>query len=292
VITITQLRAFLTVSRAGGVQAAAEQLYVSQPSVSAALSALARELGAEVVERDGRSIRLTEAGLAFEPYADQVLGLLEQGKLAAAEADRSRKARIRVVAVNTAGEYLVPQMIQAYRQVQPDAEILLEVGNRESMIERLASHRADVGIGGRPPSSDLDGLPFLDNELLVVGREIPADLSRATWLLREPGSGTRATADRFLLERGLETAERLTLGSIGAVKQALKVGLGITIISADAVRRELREGELIQIPVPGTPVHGSWYVLLPRGVPTRPSVQAFCRFIQSEAARNAIEDAL
>ena len=77
-ITVTQLRAFLAVARSGGVQAAAEQLHVSQPSVSAALAALARELGIELVEREGRGVRLTEAGTAFEPYAAQVLGLLDQ----------------------------------------------------------------------------------------------------------------------------------------------------------------------------------------------------------------------
>ena len=291
-ITVTQLRAFLTVARAGSVTVAAEQLYVSQPSVSAALSALARELGAEVVEREGRTIRLTEAGRAFEPYADQVLGLLEQGKLAAVEAERRRKARIRVVAVNTAGEYLVPQLIQAYRQIAPDTEIRLEVANRRTMIERLQSHRADVGFGGRPPSTAIDGKPCLDNELVVAGREIPPDLGDVPWLLRETGSGTRARADHFLRELGLETAEQLTLGSIGAVKQAMKVGLGITLISADAIRRELREGELVRIPVPGTPILGSWYVLLPRGVPTRPAVRAFCEFVHSAGARKIIEEAL
>ncbi len=291
-ITVTQLRAFIAVARAGGVQAAAEQLYVSQPSVSAALSALARELGAELVEREGRGVRLTEAGAAFEPYAAEVLGLLDQGRQAALEVDRIRKARIRVVAVNTAGEYLLPPLIQAYREAQPGAEILLEIGNRETVLERLSSHRADVGIGGRPPGGELDGSPFLENELIVVARDAPADLGRATWLLREVGSGTRAATERFLAERGLEPPERLTLGSNGAVKRALELGLGVTLISAHAVTRELREGQLVQIPVAGAPLVRPWYILLPRRVPTRPSVRSFCDFLQSADARRFIETAL
>lgn len=291
-ITVTQLRAFVAVARAGGVQAAAEQLYVSQPSVSAALSALARELGVELVEREGRGVRLTEAGAAFEPFAAQVLGLLDQGRQAALEADGARRARIRVAAVNTAGEYLLPPLIQVYRELQPGAEILLEIGNRETMLEALSSHRADVGVGGRPPGRELDGAPFLENELIVVGREAPADLGQATWLLREPGSGTRALTEHFLAERGLEPPERLTLGSIGAVKQALAIGLGVTLISVHAVSRELREGELVRIPVAGTPLVRSWFVLLPRGVPTRPAVRRFCEFLHSEEARRAIETSL
>jgi LysR family transcriptional regulator, low CO2-responsive transcriptional regulator len=292
VLTVTQLRAFLAVARAGGVQAAAEQLHVSQPSVSAALAALARELGVQLVEREGRGVRLTEAGAAFEPYAAEVLGLLDQGREAAVEADGVRKARIRVVAVNTAGEYLLPPLIQAYRREQPGAEILLEIGNRASVVERLTSHRADLGVGGRAPGGELDGTPFVDNELIVVGREAPADLARETWLLREPGSGTRAATERFLAERGLEPPEQLTLGSNGAVKQALAIGLGVALISAHAVRPELRDGRLVQIEADGTPLVRHWYVLLPRGVPTRPSVQEFCNFLRSDESAKIIEQSL
>jgi LysR family transcriptional regulator, low CO2-responsive transcriptional regulator len=289
VLTVTQLRAFLAVARSGGVQSAAEQLHVSQPSVSAALGALARELGVQLVEREGRGVRLTEAGAAFEPYAAEVLGLLDQGRQAAIEADGTRKARIRVVAVNTAGEYLLPPLIQAYRREHPGAEILLEIGNRATVFERLTSHRADLGVGGRPPGHELDGSPFLDNELIVVGREIATDLDGATWLLREAGSGTRAATERFLAERGLEPPEQLTLGSNGAVKQALAIGLGVSLISAHAVGRELRDGQLVQIPAAGTPLVRPWYVLLPRGVPTRPAVQGFCDFLRSARAAEIID---
>ena len=291
-LTVTQLKAFLAVARAGGVQAAAEQLHVSQPSVSAALGALARELGVQLVERDGRGVRLTEAGSAFEPYAAEVLGLLEQGRQAAVEADGLRKARIRVVAVNTAGEYLLPPLIQAYRREQPGAEILLEIGNRATVLERLTSHRADLGVGGRPPGNELDGSPFLDNELIVVGRDPDQDLGRATWLLREPGSGTRAATERFLADRGLDPPEQLTLGSNGAVKQALAIGLGVTLISAHAVGAELREGRLVRIPVDGTPLVRPWYVLLPRGVPTRPAVREFCDFLRSDRVGETINSSL
>jgi len=292
VITITQLRAFLAVARAGGVQAAAEQLHVSQPSVSAALSALARELGAELVEREGRGVRLSEAGVAFEPYASQVLGLLNQGREAALEADGERRARIRVISVHTAGEYLLPPLIQAYRELEPGAEILLEIANSETVLERLTSHRADLGIGGSPNVRDIVGEPFLDNELIVVGREVPDDLGKVTWLLREPGSGTRAATERFLAERGLEPPERLTLGSNGAIKRALGIGLGVTLISSHAVARELRDGQLVRIPVRGTWFVRRWNVLLARTLPPRPAVGAFRAFLHTDAAREAIEQAL
>ena len=291
-VTHTQLRAFVAVARAGSVHAAAAHLFVSQPSVSAALAALARELDVQLVERHGRGVRLTEAGEAYLPYATQVLGLVDEGREAAHEAVRREGARVRVVAVNTAGEYLLPPLIQAFRGCAPRVEVLLEIGNRRTLHDRLVSHEADIGVGGRAPGREIMGEAFLENELIVVGRTVPDDLGQAVWLLREEGSGTRAATERFLAERGLEPAELLTLGSNGAVKQALAIGLGVTLVSAHAVSRELRAGSLVRIPAPGTPLVRPWYVLHLRGRPLRPAVESFRDFLLSQEAKQAIEKAL
>ncbi len=304
-ITLTQIRSFLAVRRAGSVHAAAGQLLVSQPSVSAAISALGRELGVGLVERHGRGVRLTEAGEAFAPYAAQALGLIEQGRSAAREAAQPEHSRIRVAAVNTAGEYLAPALIRAYRQVRPGTSVLLEVGNRASVFERLESRRADIGIGGRPGGRSLAGYPFFANELIVVGKEVPADLAAIPWLLRGEGSGTRLATERLLADLGLADIARhsggaseagqpelLTLGSNGAIKEGLAVGLGITLISRLAVARELADGTLREIPVPGTPLRRPWFVLLPASGPRRPAVQAFADFLRSDQAREAMGGAM
>jgi LysR family transcriptional regulator, low CO2-responsive transcriptional regulator len=300
-ITFTQIRSFLAVRGTGSVHAAAGQLLVSQPSVSAALSALGRELGVTMVERHGRGVRLTEAGEAFAPYAAQALGLIEQGRNAAREAARPEHSRIRLAAVNTAGEYLAPAIISAYRNVSPGTSVLLEVGNRASVFERLESRRADIGIGGRPAGRPVSGHPFFANELIVVGKEVPADLAATPWLLRGEGSGTRMATERLLGDLGLGgegtggngieigRPELLTLGSNGAIKQGLAVGLGITLISRLAVARELAEGTLREIPVPGTPLRRPWFVLLPDSGPRRPAVEAFAAFLRSDEARHAID---
>lgn len=296
-LTLTQIRSFLAVREAGSVHAAAGQLLVSQPSVSAALSALGRELGVALVERHGRGVRLTEGGQAFAPYAAQALGLIEQGRNAAREAARPEHSRIRLAAVNTAGEYLAPAIIRAYRQVNPGTSVLLEVGNRASVLERLESRRADIGIGGRPAGRPVSGRPFFANELIVVGKEVPADLAATPWLLRGEGSGTRLATERLLADLGLgggsnaaeaRRPELLTLGSNGAIKQGLAVGLGITLISRLAVARELADGTLREIAVPGTPLRRPWFVLLPTSGPRRPAVQAFAAFLRSDEARRAI----
>ncbi|HTX84458.1 MAG TPA: LysR substrate-binding domain-containing protein [Streptosporangiaceae bacterium] len=296
-ITLTQIRAFLAVRSTGSVHAAAVQLLISQPSVSAAVAALSGEIGTALFERHGRGVRLTPAGEAFAPYASEVLGLLEQGRNAAQEAAHPERSKIRLVAVNTAGEYLVPPLIQAYRQRHPEVSILLEVGNRATVVERLESRRADIGIGGRPPGRTLIGYPFVGNDLLVVARQTPADLAHTPWLMREEGSGTRLATERLLADLGISeggdsTPEMLTLGSNGAVKQGLAIGLGVTLISRFAVARELREGALTEISVPGTPLSRPWHVLFPQAGLIRPAARTFGEFLQSEACRRIIENLL
>ena len=291
-ITLTQIRAFLAVKATGSMHVAADQLLISQPSVSAAVSALADEVRTPLVERHGRGIRMTAAGEAFAPYAAQVLGLLEQGTFAAREAAHPESSKIRLITVNTAGEYLVPPLIHAYRQLHPGISILLEVANRATVLERLQSRRADIGIGGRPAGRRLSGYPFLSNELVVVGREVPADLGQASWLLREEGSGTRLATERLLADLELAAPELQTLGSNGAIKHGLAVGLGITLISRFAVARELRDGRLVEIGVPGTPLTRPWHVLFPQSGQERPAVRAFGEFLRSDRARQLIEDSL
>src|SRR5262245_44441899 len=167
-VTLTQLVAFLTVVRRGSVTAAAEELVVTQPSVSAALSALERELGVELTERAGRTLRPTAAGAAYAPYAQDVLGLLERGARAAREAAAVEPHTLRISAVTTAGEYLVPQLIQAFRERNPELEISLDVGNRDVVFQGLLDHEVDVAVTGRIPDQErLVGRDFADNEFVL-----------------------------------------------------------------------------------------------------------------------------
>src|SRR5919109_1427904 len=204
-VTLTQLSAFLTVVRRGSVTAAADELFVTQPSVSAAVAALEREVGAKLLERDGRGLRPTVAGAAFAPYASHVLGLLEQGSLAAREAAGGR-ATLRISAVTSAGDHLVPPLIRAFRDAHPELAISLQIGNRAEVFSGLLDHQADVAITGRVPDDDrLVGEAFAVNEIVLV--TTPDDplakrrwvaveeLAGRPWLLREPRSGSRAMAE-------------------------------------------------------------------------------------------------
>ncbi|HEX6653186.1 MAG TPA: LysR family transcriptional regulator [Thermoleophilaceae bacterium] len=297
-VTLTQLVAFLTVVRRGSVTAAAEELVVTQPSVSAAVNALERELGVRLTERAGRTVRPTAAGAAYAPFAADVLGLLEQGARTARETAEAHPHTLRISAVTTAGEYLVPQLIQAFRERRPDVEISLDVGNRELVFQRVLDHKVDVAVTGRIPEDDrLVGVDFADNEFaLITSADDPLarrrwvgieELASRPWLLREPGSGTRTLVEEFLAARGIEP-NVLTLGSNGAIKQAARTGLGIALQSRAAVELELKLGLLATITPRGGLPERRWHVVRSAIGPVREDAEAFMTFCTSPAARHAL----
>jgi DNA-binding transcriptional LysR family regulator len=296
-VTVTQLRSFLAVVRTGSVTAAAEELVVSQPSVSAAVSALGRELGVELTERVGRNVRPSPAGKVFAAYAADVVGLLDQGARAAREAAQQAASELRIGAVTTAGEHIAPQLMQAFAALHPEITLTVDVGNRERVFERLRTHRSDVAIGGRPPDDGVIGERFLDNPIVLVTapddplaarRRVPVEeLGSRPWLLREEGSGTRSMTEEFLAGHDLHPPTR-TLGSNGAIKQAARVGLGVSLQSSLATRLEVEHGLLgtidVDVPLP----RRQWYVIRPAHGPLRPAVEQFLAFVKSDAVHEAM----
>jgi len=130
---VSELNTLLAVIEGGSVTAAAEELVVTQPSVSSALAALARELDCELFVRSGRGIRLTEAGAAFAPYAADVIGLLNQGRQAVHEAAATVARRLQIIAATTAAESFVPPLMQAFSEQHPDIKLTLAVGNQREV---------------------------------------------------------------------------------------------------------------------------------------------------------------
>jgi DNA-binding transcriptional LysR family regulator len=284
--------------RGGSVTAAADELVVTQPSVSAAVAALSRELGTPVTEREGRGIRPTAAGTAFAPFAADVIGLLEEGRRAAREAAHLADRRLRLAAVTTAAESFVPPLMRAFAGSNGDIGLTLAVGNREQVLDLVLDHRADVAIGGRPPrDTRIQSTAVLPNEFVLItspddphagGNPVDtAELERRVWLLREPGSGTRIVNEEFLVSAGLEP-ETLTLGSNGAIKQAARAGIGVAFISRAAVALELEHGLLAALPVRHRPAARRWYAMCSTVGPHRAAVERFMAFASSPVARETL----
>jgi DNA-binding transcriptional LysR family regulator len=291
-MTLGQLRAFLAVVDTGSVRAAAEQLVVTQPAVSTAIASLQRSVGVSLTIRDGRGLRLTPAGETFAGYARDVVALLEAGVEAATGSSAPERGRLRLAAVTTAAENVMPAFLATFRQRFPEVEIHLEVGNRARVWDLLGHHEVDFVVGGRPPPS----LPFAvralrDNALVLIA---PADrraatdaagLAGHTWLLREPGSGTRGAVAELLEQLGI-SPPTLTIGSNGAIRQSVEVGLGISVLSRDAVADQLERGALVEWRVPPFPVRRPWHAVTRADRPVPATAELFINHLFESGFRS------
>jgi DNA-binding transcriptional LysR family regulator len=262
--TNSRLRAFVEVAETGSVRAAAQRLFVTESAVSAAITTLAREVGVPLMERNGRGVRLTGAGALYAGYARTILGLHEQATAAARDHGRPDKGLVRLAAVTTAGEHVLPALLASFRDQHPRIQLRLEVAPRDQVWPMLTHHETDVVVAGRPPDGFRGRIRAVSpNTLVVVGSPDQADgfsPERATWLLRETGSGTRATCTALLAEFDVEPRQ-LTLGSHGAVVAGAAAGLGVTLVSREAVSRQLTSGQLVELPVAHTPLERPWHAV-------------------------------
>jgi LysR family transcriptional regulator, low CO2-responsive transcriptional regulator len=282
-VTLHQLRTFLAVAETGSVRAAAQELVVTQAAVSASVAALQKSLGVALVTPDGRGLRLTDAGTSYARYARRILGLLDEAGRAAVAAADPERGELRIAAVTTAAEQIVPGILSGFRRRHPQTGVRLEAGNRDRVRGLLDRHEVDLVVGGRPaPGWDVTVHGVRAHDLVVVaapelaaaaraggGKDgaLPPWLARQTWLLREPGSGTRASTDALLADLDISPLT-LMVGSNVAIRESAQVGLGVTLLSRDAVAAELAAGKLVEIAVPGTPLHRDWYLLAhPGGLP-------------------------
>jgi len=265
-VTWGRMRTFLTVVEQGSVRGAAAQLHVTEPAVSSAVAQIEKALATELFVRSGRGIKVTDAGRVYATYCRRILGLLDEAEGAVRTAERGR---LRIGAVATASEFVLPRLLVAFRRRFPEVALNLSVLPRDDLFEQLAHHETDLVLAGRPPrGSGLVTRARRANKLIVVsapGRCL--DPMTATWLLRGPGSGTRDTTLALLTELDVGPPT-LTLGTHGAVLAAAKEGLGVTLVHADAVSHDLAAGALQHLTLARTPLNRPWHVST-TDIPTR-----------------------
>lgn len=260
-LTWARLQTFMIVYETGSVRAASETLHVTPPAVSAAIAALESTLGTALFSKSGRGIAPTDAGEIFAAYVRKILGLLTEAAGAVRDAERGR---VRIGAVATASEYVLPQLMAPFVESHPQVDISLSVLPRDALFSLAADHGVDLVLAGRPPQgSGLVTRARQPNRLVLVGRPgLREDPLMITWLLTGLGSGTRDTT-LSLLARLQAAPPHLTLGTSGAAVAAARQGLGLTLVHEAAVRQHLDTGELTEYSVPGVPLDRPWHLCTP-----------------------------
>jgi len=291
-ITLHQLRIFKTVVDLKGVTRASEALSLSQSAVTHQVQALSRALGHPLIQPGRRSLELTPVGAALYERAGRILALVRETSDALDDLAGVRSGSVRIAGDTTVGIYVLPDALASFNAQHPEVELSLEVVNRKRVREMLLGGDADLGVAGRLWDDDLlESEPFMPNELMcfsapnhpLVSREPlePRDLLDGPLLLREPGSGTRESAEEILREHGLDPHPAMQMASNGALKRAVAKGLGVTVLSSYAVRLELELNLLHALDVHGFPVHRTWHVVWAKERFLSPAALAFRRHLQS-----------
>ncbi|HYF17188.1 MAG TPA: LysR family transcriptional regulator [Ramlibacter sp.] len=269
-VSAQQLRCFDAAARHLSVTRAAQELHVTQPTVSVQLRELAQAVGEPLLEPAGRGIRLTQAGEALRDTIAEIRGCWERFDTRMGEIHGLMRGRLRIAAVTTA-EYFVPDLLGRFAAAHPAVDIELAVENRDRVVERLARGLDDLAVMMVPPQDlPLQAVPFLDNPLVVVaapqhpraGRRVRLQaLAAERWLMREPGSGTRLVAEGSFAAAGVQPRIAMSLGSNEAIKHAVAAGLGIAVLSRLAVQQELDAGRLVELRASGFPIRRRWWLV-------------------------------
>jgi LysR family transcriptional regulator, low CO2-responsive transcriptional regulator len=290
-VTLRQLRTFKKVADLSSFSLAAQQLRLSQPSVSYQVKELEEAIGMPLLDRLGKKVQLTEAGSVLYSYARRALDVLDEASLALEEMHGIKRGNLRVGASTTVGIYLLPAALGAFKKLHPGLVISLEIGTRARVQEQVLLNELDLAVVGPAlKDPDLAILPFISDELVVVapanhklaGRRGLAlkDLLDQPFVMREAASGSRAELEKAARKAGAKLNVAMELGSNGAIKHAVESGLGLAVISRYACALELSGGRLVELKVRGFPIRRDWHIvhLRRRRLPT--AVLAFIEFLK------------
>lgn len=292
-LTIRQLQVFVSVARHLSFARAAEELHLTQPAVSMQVKELESTVGLPLFDRGGRKIALTTPGEYFLVHARKMLAALKDAADTMARMKGVESGRLTIGIVST-GKYFVPRLLAAFRREHPAVELRLEVGNRQALVAQLQSNEVDLAIMGTPPRElDTRAEPFAANPLVMIASpqhrlaplsHVPASyLSDEVFLVREQGSGTRASMEVFLKERRIHPAALVEMPSNETIKQAVMADMGVSFLSVHTMGLELNAGVLRVLDVDGLPIVRRWHVVNMRAKLLSPAAEAFRYFILEHA---------
>ncbi len=277
-LTIHQLEVFVTVANHLSMRAAAEELTVSQPAVSASIASLQRELGVELFTKRGRGIELTAGGTTMLGYSRRVLDLLDEAVRAARSGGDGGALKVRFGSTASAAAHVVTPWLARLRAEDPHLDFTLEVANRSLTWRRLAEREIDVALTSRPPSSaTFDVLAVIPNEFILVGRPglvWAGQLGEATWLVREEGSTMRAATEEVLARLDLDPPT-MEIGAHAAMLSSVEAGLGIALLPADSVAGAVRDRRLLTVRSDATPLSVPWNVIVRAGEEPKAATRRF-----------------
>jgi DNA-binding transcriptional LysR family regulator len=287
--TMRQLRVFAEVARQLSFARAAEALHLTPPAVTMQIKELESQIGLPLFDRQGRKISLTTVGEYLLAYVLRMLSVMKDAEDAVARFKGLTGGTLAIGMVSTA-EYFVPRLLAQFRAEHPAVDVRLRLGNREQLVQLIQRNEVDLAIMGRPPK-DLAtrAEPFAmhphvlataADHALTRQEPVPAQgLSREGFIVREPGSGTRAALEEFVREHGVDMRITMEMSSNESIKQAVMAGMGVALLSLHTIALELKLGLIATPEVEGLPVVRRWHVVNKLSKTLSPAAEAFRYFV-------------
>ena len=274
--TFRQLQVFEAIHRLGSFTRAAEELFLTQPTVSMQMRKLTDSMGLPLFEHVGRNVQSTEAGRVLYSACRNIFETLANLEMNMADLKGLKRGRLQLGVITTAN-YIAPEMLGEFSRQYPGIDLALEVTNRDTIIERMHANAYDLYIMGQPPENELDlvAYQFAPNPLVVVApRDHPLvgkknitieDIADEPLIIREPGSGIRDSTFKKYESKGLRPKVRMEIGNNEAIKHAVVGGLGLTVLSLHTLMLEGLDGPVAILDVEGFPILRNWYIVHPKG---------------------------
>jgi DNA-binding transcriptional LysR family regulator len=290
--TLHQLQVFEAIAKHGSFTKAAEELFLTQPTVSQQMKQLTKAVGMPLFEQIGKRLYLTDAGKAVLEVSKDISQHFTLLEMTIADMKGLKQGNLRLAAITTA-KYFVPRLLGPFRHQYPGIRISLQIANSQQLLDRLSNNLDDLYFMGQPPEHlDINVRPFLENPLVVIApREHPLvqeknislqRLAEEPMIMRESGSGTRIAVERFFAENHLQMKVEMEIGSNEAIKQAVVGGLGLSILSNYSLILEGINGPLVVLDVEGFPIQKHWYIIHPKNKQVSVVTQTFLEYLLNE----------
>jgi len=300
IIDFRHLETFCRVAALKSFSRAADDLFLTQPTVSGHILSLERSLSLRLFDRTGREIRLTKAGEMFLRYASKILTVRKDLLNALSEFSQGIRGELSLGASTIPGEYLLPRLMGDFKREHPRFTLSLKISDTKDIVQELLQGHIEFGlIGAKVDHPSLHYEKFGEDEIIIIApsdhpltrkRSVGfEDLLKEPWIIREEGSGTQMTVERVLRKKGKSLKDfnvAIEMGSTSSVKEGVKAKLGLAFISRRAVEEELNRNLFTSITLEGLEsISRQIYIVSQRGKTVSPAGMEFLRFLKKKRER-------
>lgn len=291
-----QLRAFSILARTGSFTATAQELHLSQSAISHAMKALEQEIGCRLLDRMGKTVMLNQAGEQLLVHVEKVLQEMATARAELGRLGKWGSSRLRIGASTTACQHVLPAVLREFKESFPQCAISIEPGDTPEMIDALRAHRIDLAVNLEPRREEsLEFRPLFTDELVFVvsprhpwaeaGKVTGSEIPRQHYILYGKGSYTFRMIEEYFRRDQVVLHSQLDLGNMEAIKELVKLGLGISILAPWTARKELREKSLVALPLGRRKLKRRWGVLHWRGRRLSLAEETFVGLCESVCAK-------